>query len=379
MAAARRVTVRPLEATREPWRGDPSGRRNAAVLMSGGVDSSVSAMLLKKDGWNVLGLTMNVPMSGKSSHKRSCCGTEAAYVCRELGIPHYFIDVREAFERLVIEPFRRAYEQGLTPSPCVDCNTELKFKLVWDVVEKQLGIDHIATGHYARVLREGWRSYLARAADLSRDQSYFLYGIPAHRVERLLLPIGELTKRQVRELARAARLPVARRPDSMELCFAAEGDYRAALGLPSRRGPIEDAHGNVLGEHDGIAGFTVGQRRGLGVALGERTYVTEIDARANTVRVGDYSQVCRSDVDASKVNALIPDELSVGAVLRGKIRSGGEPEQCTVRAVAGGSISVEFDKPQFAPAPGQRLVLYDRDERVVCGGTIIRDRSELAV
>ena len=371
------IPIRLHESTLEPWRRDPRNGREAAVLMSGGVDSSVTAMLLQKDGWNVLGLTMNIPMAGDCAGKRSCCGTEAAYVCRDLGIPHYFVDVREAFERAVIEPFRRSYAQGWTPSPCADCNAIVKFRLVWELVERSFGITRLATGHYARVLLAGGQSYLARAADKSRDQSYFLYGVALDRLEHLLLPVGELDKDHVRELARAARLPVARRPDSMELCFAAEGDYRKALGLPCRKGSIKDAEGNSLGEHDGIAHFTVGQRRGLGIASGRRLYVTDIDARTDTVMVGNYSQTCRKRVDTGDLNVLILSELETGAHLRGKIRSHGEPAACTVRGVAKDSISVEFDEPQFAPAPGQRLVLYDRDERVVCGGTIrSTDRSQ---
>jgi len=367
-------SIRLCEPTLEPWRGDASKGRHAGVLMSGGVDSSVAAMLLKKQGWDVIGLTMKVPMAGEYAHKRACCGTEAVYVCRDLAIPHYFVDVRDAFEKLIIEPFRRAYEEGRTPSPCVDCNTILKFRLVWDMVEREFGMRQIATGHYARVLREDGRVYLAQAVEEARDQSYFLYGIAAHRLGDLLLPLGELTKEEVRRLARAARLPVARRPDSMELCFAAEGNYRSALGLPGRKGPIVDADGNVLGEHDGIAGFTVGQRRGLGIPLGERTYVTEIDPRTNAVRIGTYAQACRRTVCADRLNVLIPEALNCGAVLWGKIRSSGTPMRCTVSSLSGDSIQVEFDEPQFAPAPGQRLVLYDDRRCVVCGGTITNNK-----
>ena len=345
--------------------------KDVAVLMSGGVDSSVAAMLLKRKGWNVLGLTMSLPMAGESARKRPCCGLEAGYVCRELGIPHYFIDVREAFERLVIEPFRRAYAEGRTPSPCADCNSIMKFTLVWDFMEQSFGIKHLATGHYARVLRREGRSYLARAVDPSRDQSYFLYGTPRHRLHCLLLPIGELEKPRVRELASEAKLPVARRPDSMELCFVSEGDYRSGLD-PSmlRLGPIVDTEGNILGEHNGIAHFTIGQREGLGIAAGRRLYVTSIDAHTNTITVGSYAQACSAKITADEINALIPEELHERAHLLGKVRSQGEPSPCTVAAVGDDLISVEFDSPQFAPAPGQRLALYNEEGHVVAGGVI---------
>lgn len=365
------ILVRLHEPTFQPWRRDPRDGREVAILMSGGVDSSVAAMLLKNDGWNVMGLTMKVPMAGNCAHKRSCCGTEAAYVCRDIGIPHYFVDVRRAFEREVIEPFRQSYAEGWTPSPCVDCNTVVKFRLVWDLVERTFGITSLATGHYARVLHTDGRSYLARGVDGSRDQCYFLYGVPRNRLECLVLPIGDLSKRHVRDLAAAARLPTARKPDSMELCFADEGDYRSAMaGVPSAGGLIRDSAGNLVGEHDGIAGFTVGQRRGVGVASARRLYVTGIDARTNTVTVGDYSQACRRRVDAGDLNVLIPEQLQAGARLSGKIRSQGQPAPCIVRRLSPASIAVDFDDRQFAPAPGQRLVLYWRDEFVVCGGTI---------
>ena len=357
--------------TLEPWKPGDNPEKDIIVLMSGGVDSSATALLLKNEGWNVVGVTMKIPVAESCDVKRSCCGVEAAYVSRDLGIPHYYLDVRDAFEKLVIEKFRRSYEEGLTPSPCIDCNTLFKFGLVWDFLEESFGISHLATGHYARIVHNDSHSYLARASDKSRDQSYFLYGIPKRRLEHLVLPLGEFTKPEVRDLTHKAHLPVARRQDSMELCFAGEGDYRNALdGSSARKGSILDTNGNVLGEHEGIANYTIGQRKGIGIAGGKPLYVTRINAIENTITIGTQEDITESIVCAEEVNVLIPEKLVVGERLYGKIRSQGEPTGCTVVEVSDGKMSVEFDAPQFAPTPGQRLVLYDDNENVVAGGVI---------
>lgn len=364
------MNIRLQPPTLQPWSGEGDPDKHIAVLMSGGVDSSVTAMLLRDAGWNVLGITMKIPVAEKCDVQRSCCGIEAAYVARDLGIVHYYLDVREAFERLVIEPFRESYGRGCTPSPCVDCNTVFKFGLVWDFIESEFGIKHLATGHYAVIEHLEGRAHLVRGEDHSRDQSYFLYGIPRHRLEYFHLPLGEMSKDEVRRLAREAHLPVARRQDSMELCFAGEGDYRNALGMASVKGPILDTAGNVLGEHDGIANYTVGQRKGLRIAAGKPLYVIRISAADNSVTVGTADEALDCEVRAESVNVLIPELVNPGQVLYGKIRSQGEPTACEITEVGEDTISVRFDEPQFAPTPGQRLVLYDANGRVVSGGTI---------
>lgn len=357
--------------TTKPWTPSADTSRDVAVMMSGGVDSSATALLLKSEGWNVLGVTMSIPRAQGCDAKRSCCGMEAGYVAQALDIPHYFIDVREEFERLVIEPFRRWYLDGRTPSPCVDCNTDLKFGVVWDCIREQFGIEHLATGHYAIVTTEGNEAYLSRAADRSKDQSYFLYGICRERLGRLLLPLGGLTKTQVRKITREAGLPVARRQDSMELCFAGEQDYRKAIALEKQEpGPIVDADGNRIGTHSGIANFTIGQRKGIGIAAREALFVVGIRAEDHSVTVGPREKLHSTEVTAGCVNVLIPEELAAGTRLRGKIRSQGEPAACVVSESDGDRVSVTFDEPQFAPTPGQRLVLYDNQDRVVAGGVI---------
>lgn len=362
--------IRLGEPTTQPWVRSQDPSRDIAVLMSGGVDSSVTALLLRDAGWNVLGITMKIPVAENCDAKRSCCGLEAGYVARDLGIAHYYLDVREAFHRLVIDPFRRDYAQGRTPSPCVDCNTLFKFGLVWDFLEEQFGIKNLATGHYARVIRSGSEAYLKRGEDHSRDQSYFLYGIPRDRLPCFHLPLGTLSKDEVRNLARKAKLPVARKQDSMELCFAAEGDYRAALDSEPAKGPILDTSGNVIGEHDGIANFTVGQRKGVGIAAGTPMYVVRVSAADNSVTIGPRECVETRDVRADDANVLIPEFTRPGQPLYGKIRSQGEPSKCLLTQADGHNISVQFDDVQFAPTAGQRLVLYDDQDRVVVGGTI---------
>lgn len=357
--------------TLEPWSPNPDPDRNIAVLMSGGVDSSVTAMLLRDAGWNVLGITMKIPLAENCDARRSCCGLEAGYVAKDLGIAHYYLDVRQAFEQLVIEPFREAYARGNTPSPCVDCNTLFKFGLVWDFIEDAFGVTHLATGHYSRVVDGGGEAFLVRGEDHSRDQSYFLYGIPSRRLAKFHLPLGELSKDEVRNLAKDAKLPVARRQDSMELCFAAEGDYRAALGAPPVKGPILDTDGNVIGEHDGIVNYTVGQRKGVRVAAGKPLYVISISAERNSITLGAREYVEVHDVSAGDANILLPDLMRVGDALYGKIRSQGDPTRCVLTEVDGPGFSARFDAPQFAPTPGQRLVLYDCHDRVVAGGVIV--------
>jgi len=362
--------IRLLPATFEPWTEQDSARQ-IAVLMSGGVDSSIAALLLKEAGWRVLGITMKLPTVGQNDQAGSC-ESDAPLVCRQMGIPHYFLDTREAFEELVVRPFRRAYAQGRTPSPCVDCNALLKFGLVWDFLEERFGIRHLATGHYARIVCESGRFYLARAADSGRDQSYFLSAIPRRKLEHLVFPLAELSKEEVRELARSRGLKIAQRPDSMELCFAGAGDYRVALDqdVQSAPGPILDTEGNVLGQHEGIVNYTIGQRRGLGVAAGEARYVVRICPADNSVTLGTREQACRRDVRATKVNVFIPEKLRRGEQLLGQIRSPGQAAACSVVEVSPDSVLVAFSEPQFGPCSGQRLVLYDDRGFVVGGGTI---------
>ena len=351
---------------------DVSEPKQIAVLMSGGVDSSVAAHLLKEDGWEVLGITMKIPVSCDTK-TRGCCGADAAFVCNELNIPHYFIDVTEVFKRLIIDRFRQSYARGETPNPCVDCNTLLKFSLVWDFLQEKFGISYLATGHYARIIKITDQVRLGRAKNKAKDQSYFLYGITKEKLERFVLPLGELTKDEVRSIAAQLKLSVADKPESMELCFAGEDDYRAALTIAeaNQAGDITDMRGNKIGTHRGIANYTLGQRRGIGFAGGKPLYVGKIDAQTNTIALSTKEEISFRTVRANQVNILIHEELIRNKRLFGKIRSYGALQPCKIIEVNENDVTVEFDEPQFAPCPGQKLVLYNSNDNIIAGGTIV--------
>ncbi len=346
--------------------------RPIAVLMSGGVDSSVAAHLLKQDGWDVLGITMKIPVSC-NTNTRGCCGADAAFVCNELNIPHYFIDVTEVFKRLIIERFRQSYARGETPNPCVDCNTLLKFSLVWDFLQEKFGISYLATGHYARIVRTDDQVRLGRAKNKAKDQSYFLYGITKEKLEKFILPLGELRKDEVRSIAAQLKLSVADKPESMELCFAGEDDYRAALTIAeaNQAGDITDMRGNKVGTHKGIANYTLGQRRGIGFAGGKPLYVGKIDAHKNIIALSTREEISFRTVRANQMNILIHEELVCDKRLFGKIRSYGALQPCKIIEVNENDVIVQFDEPQFAPCPGQKLVLYNSNDNIIAGGTIV--------
>jgi len=354
-----------------PWQPKKDLSRQVAVLMSGGVDSSVAAHLLTKAGWEVLGITMKIPVSCDTGARPPGPG-EAVRVCRRMNIPHYYINITGAFEKLIIEPFRRSYLSGQTPNPCVDCNTLLKFSLVWGFVAERLGVKYLATGHYGRVITAGNHARLGMANDKAKDQSYFIYGISAEKLTNLILPVGELTKAKVRSIAAELNLSAASRAESMELCFAAEGDYRQVLGDAGtgKPGDITDMKGNKIGIHNGIANYTLGQRRGVGFAGGVPLYVGKIDASANTIALGTREEISSSVIRANKINVLIPEEFAPGRRCFGKIRSYGRPQPCKITEADNDSMTVEFDKAQFAPCPGQSLVLYNSDDYIIAGGKI---------
>lgn len=359
-----------MQPSFRPWEHSKDGFKQIAVLMSGGVDSSVAAYLLKEQGWQVLGITMKIPVACDIS--RGCCGADAAFVCEKLDIPHYFIDTTKIFKKTIIDKFRNEYAKGRTPNPCVDCNTILKFGLVWDFIEEHFGISDLATGHYAKIVSSPAGSYLCRADDKKKDQSYFLYGIKADRLNNFHLPLGNISKPKVREIAHKINLSVADKPESMELCFAGENDYRTALNqeAANKPGELVDMHDNILGTHKGIANYTLGQRRGLGYAGGEPLYVGRIEAKTNIVSIGKKDEVSFKGLVADELNCLWSAKAIAGASLKAKIRSYAEPQPCIIKAIDGGTMEIEFDQPQFAPCPGQKIVLYCNDT-IVVGGTIV--------
>jgi len=358
------------------WRPGRSARDATAVLMSGGVDSSVAAAMLHRAGRDIVGITMQIPSGiapqAPGAESQACCGSGASAVARQLAIAHYFVDVRDEFKKFVLEPFRTAYRAGLTPSPCIDCNTFIKFDVVMRLVREVLGIERIATGHYARILESADGLGLYTATDNAKDQSYFLYGIRREALPYIIFPVGEQTKEQTRRMAASLGLHAAGRAESAELCFAGQGDYRAALGDNPDAGPgdVLDLEGNVIGEHKGISRYTIGQREGLGIARGIPLYVVRIDSESNTITLGDRAAAASCGVRACKLNILVPGALNRGGRFLARIRHRQEPAACTLAAWDGDQLAVEFDEPQHGVTPGQHLVLYSERGRVLAGGEI---------
>jgi len=362
--------------------------RRVVLAMSGGVDSSVAALLLREQGYDVVGLFMRTgahegrgqettpQRGGRSDHKKGCCSAvdagDARRVADKLDLPFYALDFARDFDR-IIDYFADEYLAGRTPNPCVVCNSWLKFGQLW-TYGRQLEADYIATGHYARLVRRDGAPELHRAADPEKDQSYVLYGLQRSILPHLLFPIGALRKDEVRTLARKAGLGVADKPDSVEICFVPNGDHASLIRerRPERAtaGVIVDTAGNVLAEHDGIERFTVGQRKGLGFAGGERRYVLRIVPGANEVVVGEREELLASGLEASRVNWLCeppPGRLACDI----KIRYRHTPAPGTVTPTADDGARVAFAEPQSAVTPGQAVVFYD-GTRVIGGGWIER-------
>ncbi len=349
------------------------------VAMSGGVDSSVAAYLLQRQGYEVIGLFMRTGEHGaeqdaRRENKKGCCSAldagDARRVADKLDIPFYALDFEKDFDR-IIDYFADEYLKGRTPNPCVVCNNWLKFGKLWSY-GKQLEADFIATGHYAQIVHENGEPQLHRAVDPEKDQSYVLYGIRRKILSKLLFPIGGFRKEEIRELAREANLSVADKPDSVEICFVPDGDH--ANLIRNRRpdagasGQFVDTEGNALAEHGGIENFTVGQRKGLGYAAGQRRYVLEIVPSSNEVVLGDREDLFSSELIASEVNWLI-DPPTEPRACQAKIRYRHQAAKATVEALPDGGARATFAEPQSAVTPGQAVVFYD-GERTLGGGWI---------
>ena len=338
-----------------------------AVAMSGGVDSSVAAGLLARDGRRLVGFSMQL---AADRHGRCCSPDDfrdARAVADTIGFPHYVLDMEDEFRRAVLDPFRDDYAHGRTPSPCVRCNTFVKFDALVTRAAA-VGADRVATGHYARLGydRASGRTLLRTAADAEKDQSYFLFDLSEEQRRRAEFPLGGMTKDAVRDAARAMGLVTAEKAESMDLCFVAKGEsYRGVVG-DGTSGTIVDRAGDLLGRHGGIAQFTIGQRRGLGLATGEKLYVIGLDAPAGKVVVGAESDLYRDACSVERVR-WIPFERPRGPVrCRARIRSGHDGVASLVRDHGDGTASVTFDEPQRAVTPGQAAVFYDGD--LVLGG-----------
>lgn len=346
--------------------------------MSGGVDSSVAALLLKQQGYEVIGLFMRTgvqaPEDDTPSHKKGCCSAvdarDARRVADRLDMPFYALDFAEDFGR-IMDYFVDEYQQARTPNPCVVCNSKLKFGKLWSY-GKQLGADFVATGHYAQIVRRDDSAELHRAIDPDKDQSYVLHGLRRSLLPHVLFPIGSLHKDEVRDLARNAGLGVAEKPDSVEICFVPNNNHfdfiRRRRPDANSAGTIVDRAGKVLAEHEGIEKFTIGQRKGLGFGSASRRYVLEIVPATHTVVVGDREELLAGGLRASQVNWLI-EAPEVAMNCQAKIRYRHQPAPASVKALPGGGAEVHFEEQQTAITPGQAVVFYD-GERVLGGGTI---------
>jgi tRNA-specific 2-thiouridylase len=363
-----------------------------AVAMSGGVDSSVAALLVKRAGYRAVGITMKLwsppepdcalpgeADDGEIDPEKTCCTADSAMdakrVCDQVGIPHFTLDMRGDFEERVIRPFQDAYLAGETPNPCVNCNSFVKWDALWRRA-RAIGADYIATGHYATTVDLGGRTFIRRGGDHGKDQSYFLWGIPPETLARTLFPLADLPKPEVRRLAAEAGLRTARKKESMDICFVPKGDYREIIreradrdGLSIAPGRIRGPRGEDLGEHRGLPYYTVGQRRGLGVAYAEPLYVRRLEMETNTLVLGVKEDLDCLGFRADRLNLFEPLEGARECLVQYRHRS--LPRRAVIREEGNGWVTVEMLEPGYCVTPGQSAVFYDGDR--LLGGARIRE------
>jgi tRNA-specific 2-thiouridylase len=355
--------------------------RRVVAAMSGGVDSSVAAALLKNKGWEVIGITMCFNLKDSTSGRPSCCGIsgieDARRIAHKLGIRHYVLNMQKYLDEHVIKDFCREYLKGRTPNPCVRCNQYVKFEALLKKA-LSLGAPFLATGHYSRIKKSRSGYQLHKARDRHKDQSYFLYRVSQSQLKHLIFPLGRYTKAQTRQKARELGLFVADKLESQEICFLPGTDYRKFLkdcparikkwvGKEIKPGPILDKQGRILGQHQGIAFYTIGQREGLGIAAGYPLYIIKIDPRNNAIVVGRKEDALSSYFSVKQAH-FISGAIKKKVALKVKIRYNHQEAPAVITPL-NGKLKVRFSKPQFAITPGQSAVFYDKD-KVVGGGII---------
>lgn len=355
--------------------------KKVVVGMSGGVDSSVAAYLLKQQGYDVVGVTMQIwqdESHEEIENKGGCCGLsavdDARRVAAMLDIPYYVMNFKSEFKRDVIDYFVREYLAGRTPNPCIACNRYVKWESLL-TRSIQIGADYIATGHYARICElPNGRYAIRNSVTAKKDQTYALYNLTQEQLKRTLMPIGDYTKEEVRKIAEDIGLMVAGKPDSMEICFVPDNDYASFIeketGVTSVPGDFVDVDGNVIGKHRGVIHYTVGQRKGLGIALGKPAFVVAIRPEQNQVVIGEDRDVYTERLYAKNLNFMAVDDIPEPVHVKAKIRYSHEGAYCTVKKIDSDTIECIFDQPVRAVTPGQAVVLYD-GEYVLGGGTII--------
>ncbi len=351
----------------------------ALIAMSGGVDSSMAAKLMLDRGYSCIGCTMQLydhDLGEDPQNRKTCCSLtdidDARRVCGRIGIPHQIVNYKEEFREKIMEHFVAQYEQGLTPNPCIDCNNLMKFGLLFRKAD-ELDCRYIVTGHYARIEEKNGIFHLKKALDPAKDQSYFLYGIPQERMKRILFPLGEYTKEEIRSLADGAGFVNAAKHDSQDICFVPDGDYASMIrtfrGHDYPEGDFTDREGRILGRHKGIIGYTIGQRRGLGISAEAPYYVCDICPENNTVILGSNDDLFHRELTVSGLNWITGTPAQREFRCKVRIRYRHAEQDAVVSILSEDRIKVTFDEPQRAITKGQSAVLYDEDE--VLGGGII--------